>query len=391
MLGVCLKYTQANYGSKLQALATVKMFEALGLDHEIIRYNKRTPGFLLKSIPRFFNIVFLNDRYDQIQQHLAFARHPKIKALVGERNRAFASFDTHFENHLSPVYPSYSSLKKQCPRRYDRVITCSDQLWSPSALGSGFYNLMFAPEEMPKVSWASSFGVSRIPWYQVGRTRRYLERIPHISMRENQGAEIVRELTGREVPVLMDPVFVFTREQWDALIPPAPPEWDDYIFCYFLGSNPAHRDAARTLAAETGKKIVTLRHLDRYVPEDEQFGDCAPYDVDPARFLNILRNAACVCTDSFHGTAFSILFEKPFLVFDRYSDRSANSKNSRIDSVCANLGLESRRCRAAENAAVRMSESIDYEAVRQKTQAYRDRTIAFLKHALRGENTAAGA
>lgn len=382
MLGVCLKYEQTNYGSKLQALATVKLLKELGLEYEIIRYNKRTPGFVLKSIPRLFNNVFLHDRFAQIQRKLAFAAHPEVKSQVDYRNSLFSSFDVYFRDNLSEVYGSYAELKKQCPERYDKLLTCSDQLWSPSALGSGFYNLMFAPEDMRKVSWASSFGVSRIPWYQTGRTRRYLNRIQHISMRENQGAEIVRELTGRDVPVLMDPVFAFDKAAWDELVPAEAPEWDDYIFCYFLGENLEHRKAVEQLAKQSGKKIVTLRHLDYYVDADETFGDYAPYDVDPARFLNILRNASCVCTDSFHGTAFSIIFEKPFVVFDRYSNKSSNSKNSRIESVCANLNLNGRRFAGKETISQVMNAPIDYASVAEAAAGYRDHTWNYLRAAL---------
>lgn len=381
MLGVCLKYTQHNYGSKLQALATVKTFEKLGLDYEIIRYNKRTLHFYIKSIPRFFNFVFLNDRYDEIQRKIEYKKHPDVKNNVSVRDAAFDSFDIHFNSHLSKVYSSYNELKNLCSKKYDSVITCSDQLWSPSALGSGFYNLMFVPGNVPKVSWASSFGVNNIPWYQKKRTKLFLERIEHISMRENRGAQIVNELTSKNVPVLMDPVFAYDKNEWDEMVTCEAPQWDNYIFCYFLGSNPEHRAAAKELSDKTGLKIVTIRHLDRYVPADENFGDFAPYDVDPQKFLNILRNASYVCTDSFHGTAFSIIYQKPFVVFDRYSDSSSNSKNSRIDSVCSNLDLEDRRfCENADIYEI-MRREIDYDSVNRRLLPFREKTFEYLKNA----------
>ena len=385
MLGVCLKYNQVNYGSKLQSLATVHLFEQLGCNYEIIRYNKKNVKHYLKSLPRFLNFIFLNDRYDQIQRIIEYRRHPEIKKLVRIRNDLFHTFDEHFQEHLSEVYSSYDELKRLCSKKYDRVITCSDQLWSPAALGSGFYNLMFVPQEIPKVSWASSFGVSKIPWYQKKRTVRYLNRIEHISMRETRGAEIVKELTGRDVPVLMDPVFLYDKNEWNTLVPYNPPEWDNYIFCYFLGSNQRHRLAAKELSEKTGMKIVTLRHLDRYVPEDENFGDIAPYDVDPQRFLNILRNATYICTDSFHGTAFSILFEKQFLVFDRYSNKSANSKNSRIDSVCMNLGLVDRRYSFETDILDSMMRDIDYGSVSERISSYRQKTLQYLNDSFQAD------
>lgn len=382
MLGVCLKYDQNNYGSKLQALATVKIIEELGLEYEIIRYNKKNLKFYLKSLPRLFNIVFLYDRYLQLQRIIEFKKHPDIKQKVETRNSAFKSFDGYFNNNLSEIYSDYHELKSECSNRYNQVITCSDQLWSPSALASGFYNLMFVPDSINKVSWASSFGVGKLPWYQVKRTRKYLKRIEHISMRENRGAEIVKELADRDVPVLMDPVFVFNKQEWNEIIPPQKAEWDNYIFCYFLGDNPEHRAAAKRLSEKTGKKIVTLRHLDKYVADDDTFGDFAPYDVDPIRFLNILRNADYICTDSFHGTAFSMIFEKKFIVFDRYSNKSANSKNSRIDSVCNNVGLTDRRYSATKSIVDLMEKDIDYNSVTEKIEQYILSTKKYLKNAL---------
>lgn len=381
-LGVCLKYDQTNYGSKLQALATVKVLERFGQDYEIIRYNKLTIRFVLKWLPRFFNVVFLHDRYNQIQKKIGFYLHPDISRKAAQRNQLFHSFDAYFQPHLSEVYPSYEELKRVCPVRYGKVLTCSDQLWSPSALGSGFYNLMFAPEQMQKISWASSFGVSQIPWYQRKRTRKYLNRIQKISVRENRGAQIVKELTGKDVPVLMDPVFSLDIKEWDALLPLQKAEYENYIFCYFLGDNPGHRAAVRELAQQTGMTIVMLRHLDCFVASDEGFGDVAPYDVDPSRFLNILRNAAFVCTDSFHGSAFSVIFEKNFVVFDRYDSKSLNSKNSRIESLCDNLGLGCRRVRDYDGAHAAYLQGIDYTAVNEILESYRKATMEYLREAL---------
>ena len=97
MLGICLKYEQKNYGSKLQALATVKMLEELGLEYEILCYHKDAT-FYLKSLPRFFNWVFLNDRYDQIQKKLAFRKHPEIAQQVEKRKTAFFAFDEQYRS-----------------------------------------------------------------------------------------------------------------------------------------------------------------------------------------------------------------------------------------------------------------------------------------------------
>ena len=378
MIGVCIKFFHENYGGMLQAYATVSLLEELGFDYELIRYQKkRTTVEKIRSLPRLLNAVLLNDKYEALIKKVGEKMHPDFAEKNAQRIKAFQRFNqTHF-TRLSPVFVGYADLC-QGANRYTSVISGSDQLWSPAGLPTNYYNLMFVPEDVHKVSFASSFGVSTIPWYQRRRTKEYLDRIPQISMRENRGAEIVQELTGRSVPVLMDPVFSFDKEQWEKLIPPEASEYGKYIFCYFLGDNLQHRAAARELAEKTGLKIVTLRHLDRYVAEDETFGDYAPYDVSPDKFLNLLRNAEYVLTDSFHGTAFSIIHEKQFLVFNRYNSASSNSKNSRIDSLCANLGLEDRRYVSGCD----VDREIDYTRVNRTLREYREKTVRFLREAL---------
>lgn len=383
MIGVCIKYFHTNYGGMLQAYATVALLEKLGIDYELIQYQKKlTVSEKIKSVPRLLNGVLLNDKYEAMVKKIGAKMHPSFEEKNTERIGAFREFDHAHFTKLSPVFVGYEALC-QGARRYSAVLTGSDQLWSPAGLPTNYYNLMFVPDDIRKISLASSFGVSQIPWYQRERTKEYLNRIPFISMRENRGAEIVEELTGRSVPVLIDPVFSFDKDGWNNLIPEKPVEWDDYIFCYFLGENREHRAAARKLAEETGRKIVTLRHLDRYVSADEAFGDAAPYDVGPDRFLNILRNASAVCTDSFHGTVFSIIYEKQFIVFNRYSADARYSKNSRIDSLCANLGLNDRRYAGVDDIRQKMESSIQYDRIREKLMAGRNEIRGYLEAALK--------
>lgn len=382
MVGVCIKYFHQNYGGMLQAYATVSMLEEMGIDYELVQYEKVwKPRDISKALPRLLNSVLLNDKYESLKKKIGLKMHPDFAANNSIRMNAFESFQKSHFTRLSPVYKGYEEL---CggSKKYSAVITGSDQLWSPAGLPTNYYNLQFVPEEIRKISWASSFGVSSIPWYQKSRTRDYLQRMDYISMRENRGAEIVEELSGKKVPVLMDPVFAFGKEKWNVLVTEKPVEWENYIFCYFLGDNAEHRAAAKKLAEETGCKIVTLRHMDQYIPADEAFGDAAPYDVSPDRFLDLLRNARAVCTDSFHGMAFSIIFEKQFIIFDRYSAEARYSKNSRIDSLCANLGLGDRRYSGTADLREKMESSIAYDAIREKLDAERSRTKQYLEAAL---------
>ena len=138
-------------------------------------------------------------------------KHPEFKKNEAIRLIAFNNFKNEKFKKLSPVFIGFEALCKGASR-YSAVITGSDQLWSPAGLPTNFYNLMFVPANIRKISIASSFGVKYIPWYQIGRTRKYLNRIEFISMRENRGSEIVKELTGKNVPTILDPVFFFNAD-----------------------------------------------------------------------------------------------------------------------------------------------------------------------------------
>lgn len=384
MIGVCIKYFHENYGGMLQAYATVKMLEEHGLEYELIQYEKKhTLISAVKSMPRLLNGILLNDKYEKLLKDRGKKKHPEFAKNDAIRMKAFAKFKKERFVKLSPTFVGFDELCNGA-KRYSAVVTGSDQLWSPAGLPTNYYNLQFVPDKIRKISYASSFGVKQIPWYQTNRTRKFLERLDFISMRENRGSEIVKELTGRTVPTILDPVFNFDKAGWEKLIP-ASKEYDEpYIFAYFLGNNAEHRKAVKAIADKLGYKIVTLRHLDQYVPEDEDFGDFAPYDVDPAKFLNLLRGAEFVCTDSFHGSVFSIIHQKQFIIFNRYEDNSKHSKNSRIDTLCENLGVQNRRYVGENQLDEQLAQKIDYNLVEVKLSELKNETNDYISKAFAG-------
>lgn len=362
----------------LQAYATVSILEKMGIEYELINYKKKiTIRGAVKTVPRLLNRVLLNDKYEQFLKKRALKKYPEFAKKDNIRMEAFHAFAKEHFKRLSPIFFGYKELCGGA-KRYSAVITGSDQLWSPAGLPTNYYNLVFVPEDIVKISYASSFGVAQIPWYQKNRTKKYLNRIEYISMRESRGTDIVKELTGKNVPTVLDPVFLFNKEGWEKLIPTEKVIDEPYIFAYFLGNNRDQKNVLVKVAKKLNLKIVTLRHLDQYIDEDEQFGDIAPYNIGPDKFLNIIRGAKYICTDSFHGTCFSIIHKKNFVVFNRYLDEAKHSKNSRIDSLCNNLGLNDRRFKDEERLIKQFSENIEYENVLLKYNELKKETDHYL-------------
>lgn len=387
-LGICMCYQQRNYGSQLQCFATTWELDRRGIDYEIIRYEKQyTPRMILRLLPRLMNPVWISERL--------LLRYPKKAALIlcpsfrkknGLRNQRIASYSKKKFTALSPVWKWYDALCKGSAR-YDAVLVGSDQLWSPSGIESGFYNLMFVGDGIPRISYAASMGVSQVSGKLHDVYREFLSKMTHISVREKRGQELVKELSGREAEWVVDPVLLLDAEEWDREIPGQALYQEAYIFAYFLGKSREYRRQVTAFAREKRLKIVTLHHMDTINFSEIGFGDEVPYDVGPEEFVNLIRYAAYVFTDSFHGTIFSIIYRKQFLVFDRYGRQSISSKNSRIDSLCEGYGIHERRYRGDIHA---VEASVDYGAVHKRIHEHRMQSIRYLDRALASAARAAG-
>lgn len=384
-IGLAVCYDTPNYGSQLQVLATIKAVERLGYETEIIRYKKKlTPVFLLQSLPRLFNGTFLRTKIAAKQKQKKIQKDPDIKRNTEIRKRRFRDFANHYFTNLSEPYWGWEELVKKSSKNYDGFLCGSDQLWLPQNLGSHFYTLEFAPDQKPKIAYATSFGVSEIPEYQRKRTARYLSRFQALSTREISGEKIIKSLTGREAPVVCDPTMLLDTQEWIKLIPDRKVLEKPYVFCYFLGTDESHRKAAEKLKEQTGLPLVSCPFLDNFVEADKKFGDIQLFDMDAADFINLIRHAQYILTDSFHGSIFSILNHKKFLVFDRFR-KGKNSRNSRIESLCGILGLNSRRYQGDVTAVF---SAVDYQKVEDRMDKLRRKSLSYLKKALSAEYNA---
>lgn len=380
-LGLCIVYKNWNYGSILQSYATLLKLQELGIRYEIIRYEKKKNfSFYIKSLPRLLNKDLRYSKLRTLRRKIGKKTHPEFATNDRIRSQVFQNFVDNYFDGFTETLHSYEDLKKKA-QDFDAVLVGSDQLWLPSGLETNFFNLMFVPTDVRKISYSSSFGVSNIPTYQNKKTIDYLKRIEYISVREYSGKKIIKSLIDRDVPVILDPTLNITKECWDKHIPLVRQIDEEYIFCYFLGNSPEYRKEAEKLSIETGLKIVTLRHMDEFVLKDENFGNFAPYDVGPVEFVNLIRNAMYVCTDSFHGSVFSIMYHKQFISFNRYGNKSKNSRNSRLDSLFYQLGIERR---FKYNIITEIKDPINYLEVEKRLSDIRKNSITYLEEALKG-------
>lgn len=385
-VGIVSCYFQHNYGSMLQALATQMALDKLGYKNETIDISGFN-GEIKKAKMLYFAKASLTS--DILLSKLGMAtnvlRRKLSRGTYGKntviRNKKFDDF--YKENiRLSEKYSSKTDLSEKCKKNYSAVLVGSDQLWLPGNIAADYYTLNFVPETVNSIAYSTSFGQSSLPSDSAKKATLFLKRIRHIGVREESGQKLVKELAGRDVPVVCDPTLLFTGEEWMSIQKEEARYNEPYILCYFLGNNPPHREFAKRLKEKTGYKIVALTHLDEYVKSDEGYADYTPYDVDPADFLNLIRNAQYVCTDSFHCSVFSMLYKKVFFTFRRYRRNTKSSTNSRLDTLFNLAGVKGRLLEGSEDIQKCLGIKIDYDEVHKNLEKIREESYQYLTAAL---------
>lgn len=382
-VALAINYDYHDYGGMLQAFATQRALMKIGVDSEAIDFdclkgdiNKRKWKYFLSNI---LDVTIVKEKGRVIAKKIRTRLNEDLKEKLAERDAAFDIFcKERFK--VSRKFGSWKELTDGC-RMYDAVIVGSDQLWLPSNVMGDYYTLNFVPGDVKKIAYATSFGIGVVPEKMKRQYAYYLSRIECLSARESSGQEIIRTCIGRDVPLVCDPTMLLEREDWSEIATDKRIVEDDYVFCYFMGDNPEQREFVKRLAKKKGLKIVALLHLDQYIAADEDYVDYAPYNISPADFVNLVKNANYVCTDSFHGTVFSIIFSKIFFTFKRFNKKASLSTNTRLTSLLNRLGLN-ERLYTGEEAVDGDLDICDYEQVQQNLTAFRTDSFNYLKKSI---------
>lgn len=377
-------YFQHNYGSQLQALATQMIFDKLGVKNETIRIDGLKPEINKAKykyfLSRIWDINTVLDKMSTVRKLWAKKMNKEYARNLAVRDRIFSDFaNTKFR--LSGRYISKAELGWNA-HEYEAFVVGSDQLWLPSNISADYYTLNFVPDDVKKIAYATSFGVSSLPRKQAVMAQQFLNRLDAIFVREVSGQKLIKKLIGKDVPLVCDPTLLFTGEEWNKKVPQERRIKEEYILCYFLGNNPEQRAFARKLAERTDCKIVQLANLDEYIKSDEGFADYPLYDVSPLDFVALIRDAKYVLTDSFHCTVFSTLFSKTFFSFRRYNNDSLVSTNSRLYSLLDTLGLSERLLTGKENIEECLRRKVDFGVTLQRLAGFRAKSVELLKKAL---------
>ncbi len=386
-IGIAAVTYKENFGSALQTYATQYILEKLGYDARIFEikgvHREIHIKKLLYYIGRMFDPVelkYLIANLKSRSRKTASASTDHYAHDMQIRKKVYADFNRKW-NKMLPIVKGWKGLSNQAAEM-DAVVVGSDQLWRPSNIVGCYFTLEFVPDDVKKIAFSTSFGVPELPATLHKHAMRFLSRIDHISVRENSGADIVKKESGRDATVVCDPTMMMNAEEWMQIQNRKPFADGRYILMYLMGENPEQRDFVKRLSKQIGCRIIGLLHGATYIASDEDVVDEKPYNVGPSEFINLIRNAEYVCTDSFHCCVFSILNTTKFFAFRRWPDGSKFSANDRLYTLLDFTGLSNRMLRGTEDVSECIADEINFKDVLERVDEKRKMSMEYLTKAL---------
>ena len=259
---------------------------------------------------------------------------------------------------------------------FDYFIAGSDQIWNPLFnINSDREFLVFA-EKKQRIAYAASIGLSNLPEEYKSRYNRNLNGIPFISVREKEAAEIVKNLIGREVQVVLDPTMLLTTKEWDKVINYSRLKINKkYVLKYILG------DFSEECNAYIEKQV---KENNLEIIDIETYSNKNGIKLGPCEFLYLIKNSRMVFTDSFHATIFSILFHKQFVVFNRAEEEGYGEMSSRLNTLLNMFNLEENKIKG-DDREILFDNSIDYSSIDIILESKRKESYSYLEKILKSK------
>ena len=329
-VGLLTMHRVYNVGSALQAYALQHVVESLGYECELIDYRYPTTEHLA-----YQQRIIQEQQLSLFELVLSVLR--RIKSIFNKDS--VNPFEVFYKKHFHCTEHSYSTrlqLLTECPE-YDIYMSGSDQVWNPQYIGfDTSFLLDFAPEGARRISYASSFTINKLPNGFNNVYKKELMKFAHISVRERSGIKIVKELTGKDSVNVCDPTLLLSADQWSVLADQSMFKTDQhfilvYFMAYAYNPYPEVFDYIDRVYKQLNLPIV---FFNKPCEHKGRYKEISVHIKGPNEFLYLFSHADYVITDSFHGTAFSLIFQKPFIT----CIQSKESQDSRVTDLLDEIG-----------------------------------------------------
>lgn len=362
-IGIITMHRVLNFGSALQAYALQQALLKLGYDNEIIDYvfpHETDVPLLMRAN------LFLRKKIYEMRTGAFFAK---------KKEGYFKAFRKQFLALSDKTYTRESMLSDS--PAYDLYMTGSDQVWNPLWMKDDTNFLLSFVRNKEKISYASSFAADAIPEESKPIYKKYLQEYKHITVRENSGEKIVKELLGgRKAPVVCDPTLLLDQEDYIKIAKKPPldihgPYLLVYILDYMFNPFPEVNNIVRNVAETLGLPVVYIGG--KYTVYDSH---CLSIEhIGPCEFIWLFQHAKFVITTSFHGTAFATVFEKPLLAVVK----TDNDKDGRLTTLMKKVGNEKAITSYNSSDTYQESELYQLRADSEKYKEYKLESLVQLR------------
>lgn len=358
-LGIITFYCSHNYGAMLQTYGLQQYLKNEGHEvyvidfkprYKIETYKRRSIRYWLSRNPKMCVIRFVD----------------YIKSLKRRDKRWFA-FNRFMESQLS-LYPYHKGMDFH---EFDAIFIGSDQVWSPNHTGGYYDDIFFGVGfKCKSISYAASCTSISLNEQKKDYFRCHLDKMTAISVREEKFKESLQSLTKNEISVVLDPTLLAGVEVFNKVASNFTPQ-KPYVVIYEIARHQQVRLIAKDIAKQIGADIVEFTNSVTNKHNAPTIYD----DASPEEFLGYIKNADCVITTSFHGTAFSILFQRPFYVVSQKT-----AADNRMISLLSKLGLHDRMISMDDRPRISIP---DYISVNQKLFQLVTESENYIKNSLK--------
>lgn len=359
-----------NYGTALQTMAMVNKLKELGNEPYLVNYIPS--GRKGELLPDLSIIAFISKVIK------------RIKNLCNSSECAL--YESKHKEELFEQFLKDVDLTRPCAdmselqslnKKFDAFLCGSDQIWAPYVFDSHYY-LDFVSENEKKIAYAPSIGTTNYKdKYTWERIKNLSSKFSHLSTREYRSSNMLSQLTGKKVETVLDPTLLFSADEWEKLLDIGETKEKPYLLAYFLGHNEKHWKQVYKIAKKLNLQVKVIPVF----KADKERTGVIDSGVGPKEFVNLVKNATYVCTDSFHGVAFSVNFSRNFTVFKRFNKFDIANQNSRIYNILDCLHLRNRLF-SQKHFKKYIYENIDYKAAHKYLGDEIKKSENFLKESL---------
>ncbi len=365
-IGIVTFHRVLNYGALLQAFALRTAIMEIGVQAEIIDYRNDILEKMYEY-PGYFSQRGIKNKL----RYIFYSRTEKKK------RKRFEAFRQNYLGIKDVTVYRKDDLSR-LNGKYDAFFSGSDQVWSPHAhkLDGSFF-LDFVSDPKKKYSYAASFGVAYIKKDYYGLYKKWLNDFQICSVREKQGEALIHQMMDIPVRIDADPVLLLAKEEWKSVLRfKEQRDSKKYVFIYSFGMTEIQKKMA-IVCYKAGLKI--------YIVGESIFNPLGVPcefvgDLGPKEFAEMLYGASFVITNSFHGTALSIVYNVPFAL--EYLVGSASKSNSRLENIIAETNLQARILTEKTDFSAMLNSDICWNDVNALVNKMRTRSMDYLRECL---------